>query len=185
MINDQSDMKVVAEAANGATAVELFFELKPDVVLLDLRMPGMTGLDVLREILAKSSNPKVIVLSTHDREEDIYQSLEAGAVGYLLKDMRREDLLEAIRKVHSGEHWISPAAAARLAERVHHQPLTPRESEILVLIVGGKSNKEIASALCVSEDTIKWHMKSLFTKLSVADRTQAAVTAIQRGLIQV
>jgi two-component system NarL family response regulator len=185
ILNDQDDMEVVAEAGNGAAAVEQYAEKRPDVVLLDLRMPGMGGLEALQQLHARFGKSRVLVLTTLDREEDIYRALEAGAKGYLLKDMRKEDLIEAIRTVHAGGSWISPIASSRLAQRVVHQSLTEREMAILQLIVGGRTNKEIASALSISEDTVKWHMKSLFTKLEVNDRTQAAVTAIQRGLVQV
>jgi two-component system NarL family response regulator len=185
ILNDQHDIAVIAEAANGAAALEHYESKKPDVVLLDLRLPGMSGVEIIKEMHARFSKPRILVLTTLDREEDIYRSLEAGAKGYLLKDMRKEDLIEAIRTVHNGGHWISAAASTRLAQRVTHQSLTEREMEILRLIVGGRTNKEIASSLSLSEDTVKWHLKSLFGKLEVNDRTQAAVTAIQRGLVQV
>ncbi len=185
ILNDQPDIEVIAEASNGAAALECYEKKKPDVVLLDLRLPGMGGVEIIKEMQARFEKPNILVLTTLDREEDIYRSLEAGAKGYLLKDMRKEDLVEAIRAVHGGGHWISAAASTRLAQRVMHQQLTEREMEILRLIVGGRTNKEIASSLSLSEDTVKWHLKSLFTKLEVNDRTQAAVTAIQRGLVQV
>ena len=185
ILNDQADMHVIAEAANGMAALELYAKKKPDVVLLDLRLPGMSGVEIIKEMHARFGKPRILVLTTLDREEDIYRSLEAGAKGYVLKDMRKEDLVEAIRAVHADGNWMSPAASLRLAQRVVHQALTGRELEILKLIVGGRTNKEIASTLSLSEDTVKWHLKSLFTKLEVNDRTQAAVTAIQRGLVQV
>jgi two-component system, NarL family, response regulator len=185
IINDQADMRVAAEAANGPAALEAYGKTKPDVVLLDLHLPGMDGVEVIKELHARFDKPLIVVLTTLDREEDIYRSLEAGAKGYLLKDMRKEDLIEAIRTVHGGGRWISGAASARLAQRVVHVPLTARETEILRFIVGGKTNKEIAAALSLSEDTVKWHLKSLFAKLEVNDRTQAAVIAIQRGLVQI
>ncbi len=185
ILNDQPDIAVIGEAANGPAALEAYATVKPDVVLLDLRLPGMSGLEIIAALHERFEKPKILVLTTLDREEDIYRSLEAGAKGYLLKDMRKEDLIEGIRAVHAGGHWMSAAASTRLAQRVVHPSLTAREMEILRLIVNGRANKEIASTLSLSEDTVKWHMKSLFTKLDANDRTQAAVTAIQRGLVQV
>lgn len=185
ILDDEPDMIVVGEAANGRAALELFERQAPDVVLLDLRLPGLGGVEILRLLRERDPEVRVIALTTLDQEEEIFRALEAGARGYLLKDMRREDLLVAIRAVDRGERWIAPLAASRLAERLTRKEVSAREIEILVFLAQGKSNKEIASALFLSEDTIKWHMKSLLEKLGTHDRTQAAVVAIQRGLVQV
>ncbi len=185
ILNNQPDMIVVGEAPNGFVAVERFAKDAPDVVLLDLRMPGLSGVETIGLIRQKSPNARIIALTTVDQEEEIFRALEAGAQGYLLKDMRKEDLLDAIRAVHGNERWMSPLAASRLAERVTRKELSEREVGILKLLVQGKSNKEIGSALSLTEATIKWHMKSLLEKLGTHDRTQAAVLAIQRGLVKI
>jgi two-component system, NarL family, response regulator len=185
ILEDQPDMTVAGEAANGRAAVELFEKESPDIVLLDLRLPGLGGVDIIKLLREKNPAVRIIALTTLDQEEEIFRALEAGAQGYLLKDMRKEDLLEAIRTVHRGEHWIAPLAASRLAERITRKELSSRELEILAFLAQGKSNKEIAAALFLAEDTIKWHMKSLLEKLGTHDRTQAAVIAIQRGLVKI
>lgn len=185
IIDDEPDMTVVAEAGNGRAAVDLFLPHAPDVVLLDLRLPGLGGVEIIRLLREKNEAVRVIALTTLDQEEEIYRALEAGAQGYLLKDMRKEDLVEAIHAVHRGERWIAPLAAARLAERVTRRELSSREVEILAFLARGQSNKQIAAALFLAEDTIKWHMKSLLEKLGTHDRTRAAVIAIQRGLVRI
>jgi two-component system, NarL family, response regulator len=185
ILSDQPDLTVVGEASNGRLAVDLAVKHRPDVVLLDLRLPGLSGVETLALLKEKLPSVRVIAVTTVDQEEEIFRALEAGAEGYLLKDMRKEDLLQAIHAVHRGERWIAPLAGARLAERLTRPELNDRELDILKQLVHGKSNKEIAAALSLSEDTIKWHMKHLLEKLGTHDRTAAAVVAIQRGIVSI
>ena len=177
------EMQVVAEASDGQQAVELYRQHQPDVTLMDLRMNTMNGVETTRAIRAEFPNARIIVLTTFDGDEDIYRALQAGARGYLLKGMDTEELLAAIRTVHSGKSRIPAPVAERLAERMNAPTLTDRETEVLRLIVGGNSNKEIAAALFISEATVKTHINSLLSKLGVSDRTQAATTALQRGIV--
>ena len=177
------DMEVVAEAPNGLRAVELFRQCQPDVTLMDLRLPVMSGADAIRQIRSEFSSARIIVLTTFDGDEDIYRALQAGARGYLLKDMFGEELMESIRAVHAGKSQIPAAIAQRLAERISAPDLTTREMDVLRQIVAGKSNKEIGRDLFISEATVKTHVNSLLSKLGVSDRTQAATTALQRGLV--
>src|ERR1700742_4541022 len=177
------EMQVVAEASDGQHALALYREHHPDVPLMDLRMNTMNGVETTRAIRAEFPNARIIVLTTFDGDEDIYRALQAGARGYLLKGMDTEELLAAIRTVHSGKSRIPAPVAERLAERMNAPSLTDRETEVLRLIVGGNSNKEIAAALFISEATVKTHINSLLSKLGVSDRTQAATTALQRGIV--
>jgi len=177
------EMRVVAEASDGQQAVELYRQHQPDVTLMDLRMNTMNGVETTRAIRAEFPNARIIVLTTFDGDEYIYRALQAGARGYLLKGMDTEELLAAIRTVHSGKSRIPAPVAERLAERMNAPTLTDRETEVLRLIVGGNSNKEIAAALFISEATVKTHINSLLSKLGVSDRTQAATTALQRGIV--
>jgi DNA-binding NarL/FixJ family response regulator len=183
LINTVPDMKVIAEGTNGRQAVELYRQHRPDIVLMDLRMPQMGGVEAITAIRREFPAARVIVLTTYDGDEDIYRSLQAGAQGYLLKDMFFEELEDAIRIVHAGGRRIPGVVAERLAGRVGASDLTGRELEVLREIVGGKSNKEIAAALDISEATVKSHVNNILSKLGVADRTQAATTALQRGLV--
>jgi two-component system NarL family response regulator len=183
VITTQSDMQVVAEAANGLQAVELFRQHLPDVTLMDLRMPQMQGVEAITAIRGEFPNGRFIVLTTYDGDEDIYRALQAGARGYLLKDMVGDSLLDAIRAVHSGQRRIPPEVANRLAERMFRSELSAREMEVLRLIVKGKSNKEIASELGVAEGTVKIHINNILSKLGVSDRTQATTFALQHGII--
>src|SRR5438045_4017268 len=173
-------MLVGAEGTNGQQAVELDRRHRPDVVLMDLRMPQVGGVEAIAAIRREFPSARVIVLTTYDGDEDIYRSLQAGAQGYLLKDMFFEELESAIRTVHAGGRRIPGVVAERLAGRVGASDLTGRELEVLREIVGGKSNKEIAAALDISEATVKSHVNNILSKLGVADRTQAATTALQR-----
>ena len=177
------DIKVVAEASDGQQAIEFFRQHQPDVTLLDLRLPVLSGVEVLTRIRQQAPGARLIVLTTFDGDEDIYRALQAGARGYLLKGMRTEELLDAIRAVHAGKTRIPPVVAERLANRLNGQDLTARELDVLKLIVAGKSNKEIGSELSISEATVKTHMNNILSKLSVSDRTQAATTALQRGIV--
>jgi DNA-binding NarL/FixJ family response regulator len=177
------DFTVVAQAADGRQAIEQFRRHQPDVTLMDLRLPNMTGVEAIARIRIDFPQARIIVLTTFDGDEDIYRALQAGARGYLLKGMTAEELIEAIRSVHAGKSRIPAPVAERLAERMSAPTLTGRETEVLELIVGGNSNKEIASALAISEATVKTHINSLLSKLGVTDRTQAATTALQRGIV--
>jgi len=177
------EMQVVAEASDGKQALTLYRQHQPDVTLMDLRMNAMNGVETTRAIRAEFPNARIIVLTTFDGDEDIYRALQAGARGYLLKGMDTEELLSAIRTVHSGKSRIPAPVAERLAERMNTPALTDRETEVLGLIVGGNSNKEIAAALFISEATVKTHINSILSKLGVNDRTQAATTALQRGIV--
>ncbi|MBV8073053.1 MAG: response regulator transcription factor, partial [Acidobacteriaceae bacterium] len=177
------DMLVVGDASDGQQGVELFRQHKPDVTVMDLRLPKMSGVEAITEIRRETPGARVIVLTTFDGDEDIYRALQAGARGYLLKDMFGEELMDAIRTVHAGRTRIPAAVAQRLAERMGGPNLTARELEVLKLIVAGRSNKEIGSDLSISEATVKSHINSILSKLGVTDRTQAATTALQRGIV--
>lgn len=183
MIETQPDMKVIGEAANGEEAIRVFGELRPDVVLMDLRMPRLNGVDATRTIREVDPEARIIILTTYDGDENIYRALQIGARAYLLKDIHRDEFLRSVRAVHRGEYCLAPAVAARLAQRVPCVDLSSREVEVLKLIVEGRSNKEIASALAVTESTIKNHVNSILNKLNVRDRTQAATTALRRGIV--
>ena len=183
LIKTVEDMQVVSEACDGKQAVELFRRHEPDITIMDLRLPVMTGVEAIAEIRRDFPLARIIVLTTYDGDEDIYRALQAGARGYLLKDMSGDDLMDAIRTVHAGRSRIPPAVAQRLADRLGGPDLTARELEVLKLIVSGKSNKEIGRDLFISEATVKTHINSLLSKLGVSDRTQAATTALQRGIV--
>jgi two-component system NarL family response regulator len=183
LINTVPDMVVVAEGTNGQQAIELYRLHKPDITMIDLRMPILGGVEAIVAIRREFPDARIIVLTTYDGDEDIYRSLQAGAQGYLLKDMFFEELEDAIRKVHAGSRRIPALVAERLAERMIGSDLTSRELEVLQQIVSGKSNKEIASALKISEATVKSHINNILSKLGVSDRTQAATTALQRGIV--
>ena len=183
LINTVADMEVIAEGINGQQAIELYRQHNPDVTLIDLRMPVVGGVEAIATIRREFPDARLIVLTTYDGDEDIYRSLQAGAKGYLLKDMFFEELETAIRTVHAGSRRIPAAIAERLAERMAGSNLTARELEVLELIVRGQSNKEIGASLKISEATVKSHVNSLLSKLGVTDRTQAATTALQRGLV--
>lgn len=183
LLNTSPDMTVVAEASDGANAPDLFRQHQPDVTLMDLRLPNISGVEAVTEIRKQFPNARIIVLTTFDGDEDIYRALQAGARGYLLKGMFGEELMDAIRAVHAGKSRIPAAIAERLALRMGTSPLTARELDVLKLIVAGKSNKEIGAELTISEATVKTHVNSILGKLSVTDRTQAATTALQRGIV--
>lgn len=184
LIKRKADMTVVGEASNGREAVDLWKKHRPDVALLDLRMPELEGVGAIKEIREVDEGARIIVLTTFDGDEDIYRAIKAGAKAYLLKDTAREALMECIRKVHAGETCIAPALAAKLAERVSGEALSTRELEVLQRIAAGRSNKEIGAELFISEGTVKSHVKSIFSKLDVISRTEAVATATRRGLIQ-
>ena len=183
IIDRREDMTTVAQAGNGAEAVDLYRQHQPDIVLMDLRMPQMDGVTAICQIRQEAPDARIIVLTTYDGEEDIYRGLQAGAKGYLLKDAPREELLETIRAVHNGQTHIPSPVAVKLASRISQSPLTPREVEVLRLMVGGNSNQEIANALFIAEGTVKAHVNSILDKMKVNDRTQAVTAAIRRGLV--
>ena len=182
-INIEQDMVVEAEASTGALAIEYFRKYYPDIVLMDLKLPGMDGVEATSAICEEFPDAAIIMLSTHDGEEDIYRSIQAGARTYLLKTAAREDLIQTIRVVHAGERCISPAIGARLAERMTRTELTARETEVLRLIAKGRSNKEIGGTLKIAEVTVKQHVGHILAKLNANDRTQATTTALQRGIL--
>jgi len=183
-INMEEDMIVVAEASNGQQAIQLYRQHIPDIVLMDLRLPVMDGTSTAMAICKEHPEARIIMLSTYDGDEEIYRSFQVGARSYLLKSVSREELLAAIRAVHGGQRYIPPAVAARLAERVPFTELSSREMEVLRLIVKGMSNKEIAAELNITEVTTKLHVGHILSKLKVNDRTQAATSALQRGIIR-
>jgi len=181
---NRADMTVAGEASNGREAVELWKRERPDVTLLDLRMPELDGVEVIKEIRVADKKARIIVLTTFDGDEDIYRAIQAGAKGYLLKDVPREALMNSIRRVHAGETSVPLHLLAKLADRVSGETLSEREIEVLKLMAQGKSNKEIATALFITEGTVKSHGKSIFTKLSVSSRTEAVAEATRRGFLR-
>jgi two-component system NarL family response regulator len=181
---NKADMTVVGEASNGREAVELWKQHQPDVTLLDLRMPELDGVDAIKEIRACDDKARIIVLTTFDGDEDIYRAIQAGAKGYLLKDVPREALMDSIRRVHAGETSVPVHLVAKLAERVSGETLSKREIEVLKLMAQGKSNKEIGAALFISEGTVKSHGKAIFAKMNVSSRTEAVTEATRRGFLR-
>ena len=184
IIGRQADMEVAGEAANGQAAVDLWRERRPDVTLMDLRMPVMDGAVAIGEIRRMEASARIIVLTTFDTDNDISRAIRAGAKGYLLKDAERDDLLGCIRRVHAGETCIPPALVAKLAAGMSTESLTARELDVLKMLAAGKSNKEIALKLSITETTVKSHLRSIFTKLGVLSRTEAVTVATRRGLVQ-
>ncbi len=184
IIGMQPDMIVVGEAANGRQAVDLWRKHRPDVSLLDLRMPKLDGVGVIDEIRKEDTSARIIMLTTYDTDNEIFRAIKAGAKGYLLKDARREELLECIRKVGRGETSIPQALVEKLAAGMSSETLTGRELGVLTLLARGKSNKEIGANLFISETTVKGHLRNIFTKLNVLSRTEAITVASRRGLVQ-
>jgi DNA-binding NarL/FixJ family response regulator len=183
LLNLVEDIQVVGEAADGEEAVVQFRSHHPDVTLIDLRLPKLSGVEVIQRVRSETPQARFVVLTTYDGDEDIYRALKGGAKAYLLKGMTTEELITTIRAVHSGRSHIPAASAERLAERMGTEDLTPRESQVLEQIVSGKSNKEIATELAITEATVKTHINTLLGKLGVEDRTQAATAAIRRGIV--
>jgi two-component system NarL family response regulator len=184
IINMEDDATVVGEAGDGDEAVALWRQLKPDVTLMDLRMPKVEGVQAIRQIRAEDPAAGIIVLTTFDHDEDIYAGLRAGAKAFLLKDVEPEELFRCIRAVRDGEAYLQPRVAAKLAQRVQEEPLTEREEQILKLLAEGKSNRAIGHALFITESTVKSHLKTLFVKLDVTSRAEAIALAAKRGLIK-
>jgi DNA-binding NarL/FixJ family response regulator len=183
IINLQPDMMLAGAAATGAEALEQFFKLRPDVALVDLQLPDMSGFDLIKKIKDKSPNARIIVLSSHEGDVDIQRALEAGAQGFVAKGIVRDELLEIIRSVHAGKRRLPAAVAQKLAEHMADEPISPRELEVLSLMAAGKRNKEIASELSLAEDTVKMHVRNILSKLQVNDRTEAVTIALRRGII--
>jgi DNA-binding NarL/FixJ family response regulator len=183
LINGEPDMRVVAEASSGQEVIELVRVHHPDVTLMDLRMPGLGGVEAIAAVCAEDPAARIIVLTIHKGDEAVYRALRAGARGYLLKDVPCEEILAAIRTVHEGGRCIPPAIAARMAERIRHTDLTPREVDVLKLIAKGCSNKQVGERLGIAEATVKNHVVSLLGKLGVQDRTHAVTLALERSII--
>ena len=183
LIESEPDLQVVAETGDGSQALEVYRQKKPDVVLMDLRLPGMGGVEAVIAIRKEFPDARVIVLTTFETDEDIFRAIQSGAKSYLLKDTPDDELSTAIRSVHAGKQILSEKLAKRLAERQQRPELSRREIEVLQLLIKGRSNKEIGSSLFLCEDTVKAHFKTLFSKLKVQDRTEAAISAIRLGIV--
>ncbi len=183
IVNARSDMTVVAQAGTGEEAVTLFFKHKPDVTLMDLRLPGMSGVDSIRSIRETHPRARFVVLTTYEGDADIHRALEAGAQGYVIKGMPYQTLVEALQRVHTGGRFLPPPVARALASRMPDSELSSREQEVLTLLASGKTNKDIASTLGITEATVKCHVSAILLRLNVSDRTEAVVTALHRGLI--
>jgi len=182
IINAQHDMKVCAQAGSGKEGVQLFRKHKPDVTLMDLRLPGQSGLESLRVIRAENPQAKCVVLTTYEGDEDIHQAIAAGAMGYIIKGMSHEVLADALRRVHAGCKFLPSPIMRSLRDRTPNSDLSPREREVLSLMVQGQSNREIATVLGITEATVKCHVSVILLRLGVTDRTKAVITALQRGL---
>jgi DNA-binding NarL/FixJ family response regulator len=185
IIRLQNDFEIVAEAANGADGLRLFRELKPDVTILSLRLPDSCAIDVLDDYFTENKRAKILILAEHAGDAEISRSLKKGASGYICKDISENELVKAIRAVASGGKYIPNEIAEILSENIGQEELTPSERKILQMIVAGKANKAIAYSLNISENTVKTHIKNIFEKLGVSDRTSAATLAIKRGLVRI
>jgi len=183
IVNARSDMTVVAQTGTGEEAVALFSKYKPDVTLMDLKLPGMSGVEAIRSIRSTHPGARFVVLTTYEGDEDIHRALEAGAQGYVIKGMPYQTLVEALQRVHKGGRFLPPPVARALASRMPDSDLSAREQEVLLLLASGKSNKDIASQLGITEATVKSHVSAILIRLGVSDRTEAVVTALQRGLV--
>jgi DNA-binding NarL/FixJ family response regulator len=183
IINLQPDMMLAGAAGTAGEALKQFFELRPDVALVDLQLPDMNGFDLIRKIRDKSPNARIVVLSSHEGDVDIQRALEAGAQGYVVKGLVREELLQTIRAVHAGKRRLPAPVAQSLAEHMAEEPISARELEVLSLMATGKRNKEIAGELSIAEDTVKMHVRNILSKLQVSDRTEAVTIALRRGII--
>jgi len=183
LVDSQPGMEVIAEACDGEEAIEVYDDVLPDVVLMDLRMHQMGGAEAIISICKKHPEAKIIVLSTYDLDEDIHRAIQSGAKSYLLKDMAVEDIAGTVRSVFEGDEMLPRQVAERLKQRARRQQLTDREKDVLENLIKGRSNKEIARSMSVSDETVKSHLKALFGKLEVRDRTEAAITAIRYGIV--
>jgi DNA-binding NarL/FixJ family response regulator len=185
IIDREPDMQVVGSAATGEEAVALFKRVRPDITLMDLQLPSMSGLQAIHAIRRRHCDARIIVLTMYQGDEDVYRALKAGAATYLLKDTLSDDLIRIVREVHAGERPIAAQVKARLDERAAHPTLTAREVQVLEHVSEGKRNKEIAALLKISEDTVNVHMRNIFTKLGVGERTSAVNIAIRRGIVHI
>jgi two-component system, NarL family, response regulator len=185
LLECELDITVIGQARNGYEALQLFRQHQPDVTLMDLRMPEMDGVAAISAIRAEFNDAGIIVLTTYDGDEDIYRGLRAGAKGYLLKDAEPDELMAAIRTVHSGQKYIPPNIGAKLVERMSNPQLSDRELEIVRLMVAGKTTQEISAALSIAESTVKFHINNILSKLGVNDRTQAVLAAVKRGIVNI
>lgn len=183
LIDSQPGMKVVAQYASGEEAITAYQPGLASVVLMDLRLPGIGGVETIIALRACDPEVRVVVLTTYDADEDVFRAMQSGARSYLLKDMSTEEIAGTIRSVHQGSTEVPPRVAERLAERAQRQSLSPREQEVLQLLVRGRSNKEIGAQLFISEETVKSHLKTLFAKLKVRDRTDAVISAVRHGIV--
>lgn len=184
IVNNEPEMLMVAQAANGREAIQKFREHKPDITLMDLRLPDMSGIEVLIAIRTEFSDARIIMLTTFEGDVEIHRALEAGARGYMLKSMPPRDLVDVIRQVHAGKKRVPAEVAAHLAEHLSDESLTAREIDVLRHVAGGNRNRDIAERLFISEETVKVHIKHLMEKLGASDRTQAVAIAVRRGIIQ-
>lgn len=185
IIDATPDMTTVAQAGSGEEAIDLFEKYLPDITLMDLRLPGMSGVDAIRILMSRHHNAKFVVLTTYEGDEDIHQALAAGARSYIVKGMPHEALVSALRRVQAGGRFLPQPVSRALHSRIPNSDLSTREREVLELIVRGKSNKEIANDLGITESTVKCHVSVILMRLNVNDRTQAVVTALQRGLVHI
>jgi DNA-binding NarL/FixJ family response regulator len=185
LLSSEPGMKVVGEASDGAAAIDLYRHEQPDVMLLDLRMPHKGGIEVVQTIRAEFPNARILIVTSYQTEEEIFQVLRAGALGYILKDMGREMLIEAIRSVQAGVRWISPTIQRQYAERSLREALTARQVEVMKLLARGLTNRDVARVFKISESTVKNHVNSLLTKLEVSDRTEAVALCLARGIVSV
>lgn len=183
LLGSEPGFEVIGEAADGNAAIELFRRLKPDVLLLDLRMPHRNGIEVVRAIRAECRDAHILILTSYQTEEEVFQVLQAGALGYVLKDVGRETLVQAIRAVVAGTRWLAPAIRKQFNDRSLRQQLTAREIEVLKLLARGLTNREIANVYNISASTVKNHLNSLMAKLEVADRTEAVSFCLSRGIL--
>lgn len=183
ILSAESGMAVAAEVGSGEEAIAVYADCVPDVTLMDLRLPGISGTEAIAAICKANPDARILVLSSYAGDEDIHRSLQAGAYGYLLKDMLRKELVEAIRSVYEGKTYLPDVVRERLKERLQHEPLTPRETEIVGLVAQGYSNREISQEIGASEGTVRIHVSHILAKLGVTDRTQAAIQAIKRGIV--
>jgi DNA-binding NarL/FixJ family response regulator len=182
-LNAEQDMEVIAEAGNAEDALGAYRKHHPNLVLMDVRLPKMSGAEAVAAITDEFPDACILMLSTHSGEEEVYRSLQAGARGYILKSALREELLRAIRQVRDGKHYLDPVVAPLLAEHLTHRPLTSREVEVLKMVAKGMGNKEIAASLKIAEVTVKLHVSHVLEKLNAKDRTEAATAALKRGII--
>jgi DNA-binding NarL/FixJ family response regulator len=185
LVGTQSDMTVVAEASNGREAIQQFRAHRPEITIMDLQMPEMSGLDALAAIRGEFPEAKIIVLTTYAGDVQILRALKSGAQGYLLKNTFHKELVETIRAVHAGRKVLSPEASYQIAEHSTDDALTPAEISVLKLIAAGNANKQIADQLSITEDTVKWRVKNILSKLGAQDRTQAAMIGLKRGIIEI